>query len=653
MFINKIIIGVLLFSIFGVIFVFSLSAAAENKTATNIGAAPTLLEATTTAPELQVTPAQDGPLPGTGYNAGDVQKLFLSVDFFASSSENIIVDRLPVMLTNSIMSGFLNPALRGDNIKNITLVDETGKETAPASVVTDGTIVFSGLDLVVRPENAITLYFYADVDKNIVKEVSAKLELGGFGEIDARGADSGLAADISGVVPGNFFALSPAVPKPDLVAVGVELSQQNGQYDFLINEDTSVRVIYKNIGTGPGRRDFDKRVYSTDPDAFVFDNDGLPVLSDSLFALGQGELDPGSECVEIYSGHFEKASATTIKIEVDPSNTVDEINDHNNIFSYDILAAEDLSLPDFVVYDIKATPESPQVGQDTTIEVTYKNLGGDFGRGKGDFITETYFGYIEGWFIFNEAYPMETSRPYPTAANPLRTGEGLTEKFHGYFRHAKAMTLEAQIDPTNRVTETNENNNKLEKTIIVRAAGPSGLWGRLKGRIVLRVEENGEAYYLDPGAGSVNFLGRPADAFAVMRQQGVGIADANLKKIPAGLTADGAAVDTDGDGLPDTLEDALGTDPQAVDSDGDGLTDSEELDRGSDPTDGSCVCLITDYSFVEKSKGKIYLEVEKKGEAWYVNPADGRRYFLGRPADAFAVMRGLGLGISESDFNKL
>lgn len=51
------------------------------------------------------------------------------------------------------------------------------------------------------------------------------------------------------------------------------------------------------------------------------------------------------------------------------------------------------------------------------------------------------------------------------------------------------------------------------------------------------------------------------------------------------------AVDTDGDGLTDQQEAALGTDPNSADTDGDGLTDGEEVnDYGTDPlradTDG-------------------------------------------------------------------
>lgn len=47
------------------------------------------------------------------------------------------------------------------------------------------------------------------------------------------------------------------------------------------------------------------------------------------------------------------------------------------------------------------------------------------------------------------------------------------------------------------------------------------------------------------------------------------------------------------------------------------------------------------------------MQTENNGEAWYVNPADSKRYFLGRPADAFNVMRELGLGVSEDNFKQI
>ena len=50
-------------------------------------------------------------------------------------------------------------------------------------------------------------------------------------------------------------------------------------------------------------------------------------------------------------------------------------------------------------------------------------------------------------------------------------------------------------------------------------------------------------------------------------------------------------------------------------------------------------------------RGRILLQVEAKGEAWYINPINGQRYFLGRPDDAVQVMRQTGLGISNKDFD--
>lgn len=51
-----------------------------------------------------------------------------------------------------------------------------------------------------------------------------------------------------------------------------------------------------------------------------------------------------------------------------------------------------------------------------------------------------------------------------------------------------------------------------------------------------------------------------------------------------------------------------------------------------------------DKDFSCRQSGRIFIETEKNGEAWYVNPADCRRYFLGRPADAFSIMKKFGLG---------
>lgn len=174
---------------------------------------------------------------------------------------------------------------------------------------------------------------------------------------------------------------------------------------------------------------------------------------------------------------------------------------------------------------------------------------------------------------------------------------------------------------------------------------------RLSGKILLQVEDKGQAWYVIPATGQRIYLGRPDDAFSVMREQGIGIKNSDLNKIqPAVENLSGA--DSDGDGLPDMFEDALGANKNKRDSDGDGRGDKDELAAGYSPAEKS-KRLPLDKNFAGKQQGKIFLQVESKGEAWYVNPADSKRYFLGRPADAFKIMRELGLGIADSDLNKI
>ncbi len=175
----------------------------------------------------------------------------------------------------------------------------------------------------------------------------------------------------------------------------------------------------------------------------------------------------------------------------------------------------------------------------------------------------------------------------------------------------------------------------------------SSLSSRLLGRILLQVESKGEAWYVSPSDSKRYFLGRPNDAFNLMRSLGIGITNSDLSKIPVGIAPSSGSPDTDKDGLPDDLEVSLGTDPTKADTDGDSYSDKVEVLGGYNPKGVGKINI--DNSLVSKNKGKIFLQVQGAGEAWYVDPVGLKRYFLGRPADAFAVMRSLGLGITDLD----
>jgi len=114
----------------------------------------------------------------------------------------------------------------------------------------------------------------------------------------------------------------------------------------------------------------------------------------------------------------------------------------------------------------------------------------------------------------------------------------------------------------------------------------------LKGKILLQVEKNGEGWYVSPDDNKKYYLGRPADAFSIMRNLGLGIKHSEL-------------------------------------------------------------LIYLDTKFPSRLSGKILLDVEADGEAYYVNPDDLKGYFLNRPSDAFEVMKKFGLGITNIDIEKI
>ena len=65
------------------------------------------------------------------------------------------------------------------------------------------------------------------------------------------------------------------------------------------------------------------------------------------------------------------------------------------------------------------------------------------------------------------------------------------------------------------------------------------------------------------------------------------------------------------------------------------------------------VLALANVSSASSVDGRILLQVEENGEGWYVHPLYQKRYFLGRPQDAFEVMRKAGVGISDQDLAKI
>lgn len=216
---------------------------------------------------------------------------------------------------------------------------------------------------------------------------------------------------------------------------------------------------------------------------------------------------------------------------------------------------------------------------------------------------------------------------------------------HGQ-RAVERLTLHLQ----RRISQLEQKVIDLEKRLVTRVN--QQLARRVAGRILLQVENNGEAWYVDPESENKLYLRDGTAAYDIMRGLGLGVSNANLEKIPVGVQENlYDLTDTDGDGLPDKLEEAIGSDPQKADSDGDGYDDKTELLSNYRPNGQTRYGI--DNAFANRFKGRILLQVEGNGEAWYINPADGKRYYLGDPKTAYNAMRFLSLGINNDDLRQI
>ncbi|MFZ4632363.1 MAG: hypothetical protein ACOYL8_04165 [Patescibacteria group bacterium] len=184
---------------------------------------------------------------------------------------------------------------------------------------------------------------------------------------------------------------------------------------------------------------------------------------------------------------------------------------------------------------------------------------------------------------------------------------------------------------------------KLVKTI------NQALTKRLAGRILLQTETNGQAWYLDPVSYKRYYLADGQTSFEALRKFGLGIKNIDITKIPVGLEPRFTMADSDNDGLPDKLEEALGTDPNKTDSDGDGYNDGTEVKGNYSPL-GKNKLVYSD-AIVNRIRGRIIIQAESKGEAWYVSPVDGRRYYLANGEAAYQIMRYLSLGINNKNIS--
>lgn len=131
---------------------------------------------------------------------------------------------------------------------------------------------------------------------------------------------------------------------------------------------------------------------------------------------------------------------------------------------------------------------------------------------------------------------------------------------------------------------------------------------RMKGRILLQVEDHGEAHYVHPETGERYYMKDGPTAYEMMRAFGLGITNADLSQIPE--------------------------------------VSDEDAMLGASSVCGS-------NSLAARLRGKILLQIEEHGEAFYIHPDKCRRIYMKDGASAYQIMRKLSLGITNSDLSKV
>lgn len=398
-------------------------------------------------------------------------------------------------------------------------------------------------------------------------------------------------------------------------------------------------------------------------------------------------LAPGAAFTYVYTGSFNAAGSLPLTFSMDDTNELDESNEANNTASQivDVFSANDLPDLSWNPHTLEVKKTTVGVKTDIIVSATYT---GPMPLESPQGILTLATG-LSGFTIGTKAI---TLNQQPTESVPLQSGDTFSYTFNGSFFLPGDKTLTFKLDPGDQLMEANETNNQttlqyevssatttpVEPTIppevpippivpeqpgvspsewssleksLVTTISPT-LVSRLKGSILLQVQEHGEAWYVNPTDSMKYYMPDGTFAYSMLRAFGLGITNVDLAKIPVGLETRFADIDTDGDGLPDKLEEGLGTDPNKADTDGDGVSDGTEvLVNHTNPLGTGA--LTFNQTLIGKLKGRIVLQVESRGEAWYINPKDGKRYYMKNGDAAYQIMRFLSVGITNDDLRKI
>ena len=125
---------------------------------------------------------------------------------------------------------------------------------------------------------------------------------------------------------------------------------------------------------------------------------------------------------------------------------------------------------------------------------------------------------------------------------------------------------------------------------------------RYSGKVVVQAEDKTKTWYIDPIKKEKYSLNNAKDALVIMQNLGIGISNKDINRIKL-------------------------------------------------PT--SKYSNWKDYIFAKNISGRIFVQVQDKGQAWYIDSINYRKYYLGTADNALKVLKSLSIKAKVSDINQI
>ncbi|MFH1890944.1 MAG: hypothetical protein ABIJ91_05295 [Candidatus Kuenenbacteria bacterium] len=162
----------------------------------------------------------------------------------------------------------------------------------------------------------------------------------------------------------------------------------------------------------------------------------------------------------------------------------------------------------------------------------------------------------------------------------------------------------------------------------------TALTERLKGKILLQVEDRGQIWYVNPDD-SKKYEVTFGNVMKLFEDLALGISNNDLNQILVNPSSESENSDRDGDGYNDKAEAAYGYNPDIA---------SDPNNRGNDK-------IKTNTKLSNRLMGKLLLQVEDRGRIWYIDQATKRwEVTFGNVMNLFTS---LALGITNQDLSQI